>query len=148
MSDWTQSLSHQNSVSWTKEYILHVFMLYGKIMFTLCKIYNKGMLQVHNTCVNWKVAVFFHNWWLQSKGQEKNVGMTALGNFGIDTWSDSSDMLVGFAEGNHLNIMNTFFDPKTNKKWTWKSPNGETKIEIDFILTNKLNTVKECGRFK
>ena len=41
--------------------------------------------------------------------------------------------------------MNTFFDRKGSKKCTWKSPNGETKNEIRFILTNKLNTVKNVA---
>ena len=38
--------------------------------------------------------------------------------------------------------MSTFFDRKASKNWTWKSSNSETKSEIDFILTHKLNTVK------
>ena len=54
-------------------------------------------------------------------------------------------MLVGFAERNNLKIMNTFFDHKVSKKWTWKSPNSETKNEIDFILTDKLNTVRNVA---
>ena len=43
-----------------------------------------------------------------------------------------------------LKIMKTFFHRKA-RKWTWKTPNGETKIEIDFIPTNKLNTVKNAA---
>ena len=38
--------------------------------------------------------------------------------------------------------MNTSSYGKTSKKWIWKSPNAETKNEIDFILINKLNTVE------
>ena len=29
------------------------------------------------------------------------------------------------------------FQKKTGRRWTWKSPNGVTKTEIDYILTNK-----------
>lgn len=35
------------------------------------------------------------------------------------------------------NICNTFFKKRKSKKWTWKSPNGVTKNEIDYIPTNK-----------
>ena len=38
--------------------------------------------------------------------------------------------------------MTAFFYRKASKKWTWKSPNGQTKNEIDFILINKLNAIK------
>lgn len=39
--------------------------------------------------------------------------------------------------------MNTFFKKKDGQKWTWISPDRETKNEIDFILTDKYNTVKD-----
>ena len=38
-------------------------------------------------------------------------------------------MLVGFADKNNLKMINTFFDCKASKKWTWKSLNGEIKNE-------------------
>ena len=33
-------------------------------------------------------------------------------------------------------IKNAMFQKKTRKRWTWKSLNGITKTEIDYILTN------------
>src|SRR3977135_524833 len=30
-----------------------------------------------------------------------------------------------------------------NRKWTWKSPNGSVKNEIDFIMTNKEYTIED-----
>ena len=77
----------------------------------------------------------------------KSVRMKTLENFGIDTQNDRGDMLVGFAERNNLKIMNTFFDHKVSKKWMWKRQNGKTKNEIDFILTYKLNSVKNVAVF-
>ena len=62
-----------------------------------------------------------------------------------DTENYTYDMLVGFAERNNSRIMNAFFDRKTNKKWTWEIPNGETKEDIYSILTNELNTVKNVA---
>lgn len=32
-------------------------------------------------------------------------------------------------------VMNTFFKKRKRRKWTLKSPNKETKNEIDYIVT-------------
>ena len=49
----------------------------------------------------------------------KSLGMTTLGNFGIDTQNDKGDMLVWFTEMNSLKTMNTCFDHKASKNWSW-----------------------------
>ena len=46
-------------------------------------------------------------------------------------------MLVEFAECHGLKIVNTLFKKQCNRHWTWISPNGETKNEINYILTDK-----------
>ena len=46
-------------------------------------------------------------------------------------------MLVEFAECHGLKIVNTLFKKHCNRCWTWISPNGETKNEINYILTDK-----------
>ena len=33
--------------------------------------------------------------------------------------------------------MNTMFQKKVKRRWIWKSPNGVTKTEIDYILTDR-----------
>ena len=78
-----------------------------------------------------------------AKVGQKRSGETAVGNFGIGNRNDRGDLLVEFAERNQLKIMNTFFQKKANRKWTWKGPNGITKNEIDFILTNRSDIVKD-----
>lgn len=37
--------------------------------------------------------------------------------------------------------MNSFFYKKPNGIWTWASPDGKTKNEIDFIITDKKSIV-------
>jgi len=66
-----------------------------------------------------------------------------MGKFGIGQRNERGDRLIEFAESRHLKIMNTFFKKKPTRKWTWKSPNGETKNEIDFILSNSQENVKD-----
>ncbi|KAK8777926.1 hypothetical protein V5799_020732 [Amblyomma americanum] len=41
--------------------------------------------------------------------------------------------------------MNTFFRKRENRKWTWKSPNGEIKNEIDFILCAKTGIIQDVA---
>ena len=52
-------------------------------------------------------------------------------------------MLVNFAERNGLKITNTFFQKRKGRKWTWKSPNGIAKNEIDYIVTDKIENIKD-----
>ncbi|XP_072033242.1 uncharacterized protein [Amphiura filiformis] len=66
-----------------------------------------------------------------------------MGKFGLGTRNDRGDKLIEFAISNKLKIMNTFFKKSASRRWTWRSPNGKTKNEIDFILTNKPNTIHD-----
>ena len=51
--------------------------------------------------------------------------------------------LVDFSERHCLKIMNAIFKKNANRRWTWISPNGETKNEINFILTVKPQTITD-----
>ncbi len=55
----------------------------------------------------------------------------------------NGEYLVEFAENNNLKIANTFYKKKESKKWTWRSPDGMTKKEIEFILRNDMRVVKD-----
>src|SRR5271156_3780368 len=52
-----------------------------------------------------------------------------------------SDRLVEFTTSRNLYIADTKFHKKI--KWTSKSPDGRTFNEIDFIITNRVETVKD-----
>lgn len=41
--------------------------------------------------------------------------------------------------------MNSFFKKSVNRRWTWRSPNSNTKNEIDYVLTNKKFTVRDVS---
>ncbi|XP_075980762.1 uncharacterized protein LOC142979615 [Anticarsia gemmatalis] len=51
--------------------------------------------------------------------------------------SKNGEKLINLALGNNLTILNSKYKKKTKRKWTWVSPGGTYKNEIDFILTNK-----------
>ena len=78
-------------------------------------------------------------------------GDSVVGKYGIDERNDRGERLVQFAECMKTPIMNTFFKKHPTRKWTWRSPNFEVKNEIDFILTNRPQNVKDVtvlNRFK
>ena len=65
-----------------------------------------------------------------------------VGSFGYGTRNDRGDDLVNFATAHGFKIVNTFFKKSKNRRWTWHSPNFEVFNEIDYILTDKFNIIK------
>ena len=57
--------------------------------------------------------------------------------------SDALSTLVEWATSIKYKIMNTIFQKKAGRTWTWKSPNGITKVEIDCILANRPDIVTD-----
>jgi exonuclease III len=56
---------------------------------------------------------------------------------GYGTRNVRGQRLINFAMENKLAIINTFYKKKRKRRWTWQSPNGQYKNEIDFILSNR-----------
>lgn len=52
-------------------------------------------------------------------------------------------MLLDFLQRSNLYAMNSFFRKAPQRKWTWASPDGITKNEIDFIISNTKNLVQD-----
>ena len=50
--------------------------------------------------------------------------------------------LVNFAIFHGFYIMNPFFEKKNQRRWTWRSPNYKTFNEIDYIIADKHQIVK------
>ena len=47
------------------------------------------------------------------------------------------------ATSKNFKIMNTQFQKKAGRRWTWRSPDGNTKNEIDYIMTDKPSMVTD-----
>uniref|UniRef100_A0A8R1DR24 Endonuclease/exonuclease/phosphatase domain-containing protein n=1 Tax=Caenorhabditis japonica TaxID=281687 RepID=A0A8R1DR24_CAEJA len=58
--------------------------------------------------------------------------------------SDNGDRLVNFVFSSRVSILNTIYPKRPNRKWTWISPNGKTKNEIDLNLTKFGNQNENC----
>src|SRR5271167_118557 len=66
-----------------------------------------------------------------------------MGPYGIGEHNEQADRLVEFAASRKLYIGNSKYKKRDNRKWTWKSPDGNVKNEIDFIMTDKECTIED-----
>lgn len=53
--------------------------------------------------------------------------------------------LIDLAFEQHLVILNSIYKKKQNRRWTWSSPDGRYKNEIDYILTNRARSFEDCN---
>ena len=65
-----------------------------------------------------------------------------MGPYGIGERNERGDRLIEFTTSRKLYIANSKFQKKDSRKWTWKSPDGCTKNEIDFIMVNQESTIE------
>ncbi|EYC28837.1 hypothetical protein Y032_0007g3453 [Ancylostoma ceylanicum] len=66
----------------------------------------------------------------KADGTESCVGMYGYG----DGRNIRGQLVVDFCEELHLRVAATFFKTRSGRKWTWKSPDGNTLNCIDHIL--------------
>ena len=62
--------------------------------------------------------------------------MEWIGPHGIGVRNERGERLMNFAAANKLYITNSFFQKQKTRYWTWESPGGAYKNQIDFVLTN------------
>ena len=67
----------------------------------------------------------------------RNGDELRVGSYGFGQRNPRGQRLVDFLEKEDLYLMNSFFQKRPVKKWTWMSPDGSTRNEIDFIMTTK-----------
>ncbi|XP_052742326.1 craniofacial development protein 2-like [Bicyclus anynana] len=82
---------------------------------------------------------------------ERSGSELKVGRFGYGQRNDRGQMLADFMEKEGLFMMNSFFKKPPHRKWTWMSPDGSTKNEIDFILSTRrqiFNDVSVIHRVK
>lgn len=60
-----------------------------------------------------------------------------IGKYGRGKRSKNGEKLVEFLLEQNLTLLNSMFRKKPKHKWTWISPDGKFRNEIDYIITNK-----------
>ena len=65
------------------------------------------------------------------------------GPYGLGEMNERGKRMVEFAMRNNLKLTASFYKKKENRKWTWESPDGKTKNEIDHALINDMRITKD-----
>ncbi|GFO28618.1 craniofacial development protein 2-like [Plakobranchus ocellatus] len=65
--------------------------------------------------------------------------------FGTGEKNVRGERLINFEEESNLIIANTLFKKPEKRMWSWESPDGTARNEIDFIMTSERNMSKNCG---
>ena len=76
-------------------------------------------------------------------GGQTNTSERATGCFGLGQRNERGDTLVEWATSKNVKIMNTQFQKKAGRTWTRRSPDGHTRNEIDYIMTDKPSMVTD-----
>ena len=81
---------------------------------------------------------------LMRKMEDKQiyVDTRATGCFGLGQRNERDTLVTS----RNFKIMNTQFQKKGGRRWTWRSPDGNTKNEIDYIMTDKPSMVTAVAR--
>ena len=59
---------------------------------------------------------------------------TAIGRYGLGECNEAGRRLIDFCEENELRIMNTCFEKTKRRLYTWTSPDGKYRNQIDYVL--------------
>ncbi|KAJ8704650.1 hypothetical protein PYW07_011838 [Mythimna separata] len=68
-----------------------------------------------------------------------------IGKYGRGKRSKNGEKLVELLLEQNLTLLNSMYRKKTKSKWTWISPDGKTRNEIDYIITNKARSFSDTG---
>ena len=64
-------------------------------------------------------------------------GHGMVGNFGLGVQNERGERWSQWCSENNQVFTNTWFQEHPRRRWTWKSPGGETKNQIDYITINR-----------
>ena len=70
--------------------------------------------------------------WNAKVGSQETPGVT--GKFGLGVQNEAGQKLIEFCQENALVIANTLFQHHKRKLYTWTSPDGQHRNQIDYIL--------------
>ena len=73
--------------------------------------------------------------WNAKVGSEETPEVT--GKFGLGIWSEARQRLIEFCQENALVIANTLFQQHKGRLYTWTSPDGQHRNQIDYIFCSQ-----------
>lgn len=78
-------------------------------------------------------------------GPPRNGEDIVLGPYSSGKRTRNGQKLMEMAFENHMKILNSQFKKRASRKWTWVSPDGRYKNEIDYVLTNRPKSFDDCA---
>ena len=78
---------------------------------------------------------FFIRDWNAKVGSQETPGVT--GRFDLEVQKEAGQRLMEFCRENALVIANTFFQQHKRRLYTWTSPDGQHRTQIDDILCSQ-----------
>src|SRR5574340_1101507 len=79
-----------------------------------------------------KDVLFITGDWDAKVGSQETSGVT--GKFGLGIWNEAGQRLIEFCQANALVIASTLFQQHKIRLYTWTSPDGQHRNQIDYIL--------------
>ena len=73
--------------------------------------------------------------WNAKVGSQETPGVT--GKFGLRVQNEAGQTLIEFCQENTLVIANTLFQQHKRRLYTWTSPDGQYRHQIDYILCSQ-----------
>ena len=73
--------------------------------------------------------------WNAKVGSQETPGVT--GKFGLGVQNEAGKRLIEFCQENALVIANTLFQQHRRSLYTWISPNGQYRNQIDYVLCSQ-----------
>ena len=68
-------------------------------------------------------------------GSQETPGVA--GKFGFKVQNEAGQRLIGFSQENALAIANTLFQQHKRRLYTWTSPDGQHRNQIDYIICSQ-----------
>ena len=79
----------------------------------------------------------FHHRGLECKSRKSRNTPGVTGKFGLGVQNEAGQRLTEFCQENTLVIANTLFQQHKRRLYTWTSPDGQHRSQIDYILCSR-----------
>ena len=82
-----------------------------------------------------KDVLFIIGDWNEKVGSQETPGVT--GKFGLGVQNEAGQSVTEFCQGNALFTANTLLQQCKRRLYTWTSPDGQYRNQIDYILCSQ-----------
>jgi len=78
-------------------------------------------------------------------GEDRSGWEEVVGKYGLGVRNEAGERMLEFCDSNELRIMNTWFEQPKRRLYTWTTPDGKHRNQIDYVLVNKRwkSTIKD-----